>query len=623
MSLSNEAQQRLDTLLRRIRAEKKSYAPGTETTEHLSDVLELPEMKSFSSRDEAGSQLASIFKSYDIRGVVISYLDSKTGGTIQANLTPALAERIGRALAGVVFHDLPGSVKGLAPGDCFVIGMDNGNTSPVILEGLASGLTRGGVNVFLLGEGCTGEIYSTIQRLKAQGGIMITRSHVEKEYNGMKIVLGKEALHSKFIDQIRDAVLLGEAVRVEPPASGIENNDRLTRSIYKSSLIEEFKPLLAEGRAPVALNFGGGTARLYEDTFREILGERLTHTFRSDNDPEALAGLPDPTQPRYLSDQIAWSQAHPHVTLFSFDLDADRVSAMVGGNLFLGDMMAFPLAAHKLQVDVPRLSARLAELGKTFDRSEVERIAGTVLADPRCTKQLSQLVQRLGGQAVQHRIGHSHIKATMNRLMGTLAEVTGYSDPAALVAQTGYVMWQAEYSLHFFGTDDHGVPSDDALRFTLKFISVMDHFEKVWSEPNLTIDRFIGRLEEQGMFGSFFQAPEIRTVYDNEDKARVVADVEKAFQKLSADNDWQLAGMDTLGDGFRVDMPDGFILFRYSNTSPKLTMRIEAGNRERWRHYFELLFSHYNRLRKPEYTLDMNENSFLKDRFGIENPDGI
>ena len=623
MSREETMQTRLSSLKADIEPRARSYNDSDISWERLPDVLELPEMKALGSSEQARSLLSSIFKSYDIRGVVTAYHDAKSGATVPMNLTGAVAQRIGRALASIVFEDLPGDTKSLTPGALFVLGRDNGLTSPDIQEGLAKGLTKSGVNAVIVGEGCSGEIYSTIQRLGAKGGIMVTRSHVEKEYNGMKIVLGREALHSLYIEQIRDAVLEGRARKSVPEGAVIEGIGAQTRNIYMDALVQEFKESLGRGRAPIAINFGGGTARLYSSALEEVLGERLVKTFRTENDPDAVAGLPDPTQPRYLEEQIAWSRAHPEVTLFSFDLDADRVSAMVAGELFLGDTMAFPLAMHKLEVDRPALIASIERMGRFSDRSQAEEIAGTVLADPRCTKQLSQLVQHLGGKAVQHRIGHSHIKASMNRMMDSLGTACGFDSPGELVKETRYTMWQAEYSLHFFGTDEYGVPSDDALRFMLKFISVMDHYEEDWNEPGLTIDRFLARLREQKRIGDFFQAPEIRTVYDNADKARVVSDVERAFQPLARKNNWELAGMDMLGDGFRVDMPDGFILFRYSNTSPKLTMRIEAHDRDAWIGYFNLLFKHYNRVRKQEYTLDLSENAFLVEQFGIEDPDAI
>jgi len=598
------------------------YSPSDVSSKKLSTVIGLNDFAAVKNPEKVQSILASIFKSYDIRGVVIPYVDQE-GTEIPLSLSKTIAQRIGRALGSISFPDLPGEVKGLNPGDTFVIGKDNGLTSPSLLEGLAEGLTQAGVNVVDVGEGSTGAVYGAIQRLNCQGGAMITRSHVEKEYNGMKIVLGREALHSHFIENIRDAVFSGEARAVIKPAARITGLNQLSTTIYQRALIREFKGVLTQGASPVAINFGGGTARLYHGCLEELLGDRLVKVFREESDPEALEGLPDPTQPRYLSKQIAWSRQNPEVTLFSFDLDADRVSVMIDGDLYLGDVMAFPLAAYNLEQEWPTLVHKLRALGHDVDWEGVDRIASTVLSDPRCSKQLDQIVEAAGGKIKQNRIGHSHFKATINRLMDELSLRAGFRSTLEFVEKTGYVMWQAEYSLHFFGTDEQGVPADDAIRFMLKFITIMDYFARKWNRPRLNLKEYLKHLYAQGMVKSFVQAPEIRSVYDNEDKSRVVSDMEKAMSRVASERGWFLTGMNELGDGFRLNTPQGFILFRYSNTSPKLTMRIEAASRELWIDYFKLLFSEYNRLKKPEYTLDMTENAFLKKQFGIVDPESI
>ena len=184
-------------------------------------------------------------------------------------------------------------------------------------------------------------------------------------------------------------------------------------------------------------------------------------------------------------------------------------------------------------------------------------------------------------------------------------------------------MWQAEFSLHFFGTDEFGIPADDGIRFMLKFITIMDYFAETFGKPSFTLSDYMRRLTEEGTIDEFVQAPEIRSVYANEDKARIVTDMEKVLTEEAQKRDWSVTGMDVLGDGFRIDTRQGFILFRYSNTSPKLTMRIEAVDHDTWLEYFTLLFSRYNRLRRPEYTLDMAENAFLREEFGIEDPNSI
>ena len=172
--------------------------------------------------------------------------------------------------------------------------MDNGITSGDLLNGLAAGLTEAGVNVINAGEGSTGIIYESIQRLGAQGGAMITRSHVEKEYNGIKIVLGSEALHSRFIEQIRDRVFSSDVRHVQKPAACLSNLHDLLKTIYEHSLLNEFLQPMRKGSGRVAINFGGGTARLYHECLAEILGDRLVAVSGRKTTRKQKRGFPIP-----------------------------------------------------------------------------------------------------------------------------------------------------------------------------------------------------------------------------------------------------------------------------------------------------------------------------------------
>jgi len=48
-------------------------------------------------------------------------------------------------------------------------------------------------------------LYFALQTLPVDGGLMITASHNPKEYNGIKMALGKEAVWGSQITAIRDA----------------------------------------------------------------------------------------------------------------------------------------------------------------------------------------------------------------------------------------------------------------------------------------------------------------------------------------------------------------------------------------------------------------------------------
>ena len=105
----------------------------------------------------------SIFKAYDIRGVVPDELDADD------------AYRIGRAVARHI--DAPS----------LAVGRDARPSSPELFEELVRGVTDEGTDVVDLGLVCTPMLYFAVDHLGSGGGIMLTASHNPARYNGFKV----------------------------------------------------------------------------------------------------------------------------------------------------------------------------------------------------------------------------------------------------------------------------------------------------------------------------------------------------------------------------------------------------------------------------------------------------
>lgn len=96
------------------------------------------------------------------------------------DLTCELAMQIGRAAAAVL-----ASHKGDKPR--ILIGKDVRNSSDTIEAAVCAGICSAGVDAELLGEVPTPLLAWYIRECKASGGIMITASPINSEYNGIKI----------------------------------------------------------------------------------------------------------------------------------------------------------------------------------------------------------------------------------------------------------------------------------------------------------------------------------------------------------------------------------------------------------------------------------------------------
>jgi len=104
----------------------------------------------------------SIFKSYDVRGIVGS------------QLTPEVAYLIGRAFVQALGR------KNIC------IGRDMRPSGEALLEALTRGAVDGGADVTHIGLISTDALYFAVGHYAFDGGMMITASHNPAEYNGLK-----------------------------------------------------------------------------------------------------------------------------------------------------------------------------------------------------------------------------------------------------------------------------------------------------------------------------------------------------------------------------------------------------------------------------------------------------
>ena len=119
------------------------------------------------------------FKAYDIRG------------ELGVNLDEAIAYRIGRAFAQILFErysaaDVAVELKELKP--AIVIGSDIRHSSEQLKQATIKGMLDAGVDVIDLGMTGTEEVYFATSYYQALGGIEVTASHNPINYNGLKLV---------------------------------------------------------------------------------------------------------------------------------------------------------------------------------------------------------------------------------------------------------------------------------------------------------------------------------------------------------------------------------------------------------------------------------------------------
>jgi phosphomannomutase/phosphoglucomutase len=125
----------------------------------------------------------SIFKAYDIRGIVAD------------ELTPDVVKLIGQAIGS----------ESIAKGERgVVIGRDGRLSGVELMSALKEGLKSTGCHVVDIGMVPTPLVYYATYSKAATSGVMITGSHNPPEYNGFKIMIAGETLSGDRIQELYD-----------------------------------------------------------------------------------------------------------------------------------------------------------------------------------------------------------------------------------------------------------------------------------------------------------------------------------------------------------------------------------------------------------------------------------
>ncbi len=322
----------------------------------------------------------SIFRQYDVRGIV------------GKELTPELGRAIGRAFASVAWTRL-----GRAP--TIAVGRDNRPSGPDLSQGVRTGIAEAGGTAIDVGTLPTPALYFAVTAPETDGGLQVTGSHNPPEFNGFKMVLGGESFHG---DEILD---LWEIITAERwrTGKGRETSDDTVLRRYRDAIVSRHH--LAR-RVKVVVDCGNGAGSLIAVSTIQALGAEVTGLF-CESDGTFPNHHPDPTVPENLHDlQVAVRRTGAELGI-AFDGDADRIGAVdEAGEILWGDQLLIILG-----------------------RDAVRRFGpGTpVIFDVKCSEVLPAALKKAGANPVMWKTGHSLIKAKMKELNAPLAgEMSGH-----------------------------------------------------------------------------------------------------------------------------------------------------------------------------------------------------
>ena len=318
----------------------------------------------------------SIFKAYDIRGVV------------PLALNPAVAHALGRAFGT---HAKACGERQVA------VGRDGRLSGPSLNEALVRGLQETGVEVIDVGVVTTPMLYFAAHTL-CRSGIQITGSHNPKDYNGFKMVLGGRAIYGDEIQGLR-RIMEDESWQL---ADGGQVRHVNIEQAYRDRIVSDVR---LQRPLKIVVDSGNGVAGASAPAIFRALGCDVIELF-SEVDGNFPNHHPDPSKPENLRDLTQALVTHQAELGLAFDGDGDRLGIVTQDG-------------HTIYPDRQML---------LFSQDVLSRVpGGAIVFDVKCSQRLAPAIRAAGGEPVMFKTGHSLIKARMKELDSPLGgEMSGH-----------------------------------------------------------------------------------------------------------------------------------------------------------------------------------------------------
>ncbi|WP_186116842.1 phosphomannomutase/phosphoglucomutase [Burkholderia gladioli] len=326
----------------------------------------------------------SIFKAYDIRGVIGKTLDA------------SVARSIGQAF---------GSEVRAQGGDAVVVARDGRLSGPELIAALADGLRAAGVDVVDVGMVPTpvGYFAASVPLPLASGErrvdscIVVTGSHNPPDYNGFKMVLRGAAIYGEQIQALYRRIVAQDYAE---GSGSYQQHD--VADAYLQRIVGDIKlarPL------KIVVDTGNGVAGELAPRLFKALGCELVELF-TEIDGNFPNHHPDPAHPENLQDVIRALKETDAEIGFAFDGDGDRLGVVTkDGQIIYPDRQMMLFAEEVLS----------------------RNPGAQIIYDVKCTRNLAPWIREKGGEPLMWKTGHSLVKAKLRETGAPLAgEMSGH-----------------------------------------------------------------------------------------------------------------------------------------------------------------------------------------------------
>ena len=401
-----------------------------------------------------------------------------------------------------------------------IVGHDYRSYSEDIKKALMNGLISTGCNVEDIGLSLSPTVYFAQFKLNSDAIAMVTASHNENGWTGVKMGIKKGLTHApEEMSELKDITLNKKFIEGKGSAKNIEN----FKKVYSEDLIKKNK---INKKIKVVVACGNGTAGVFAPEILKSIGCEVIE-LDCELDWSFPKYNPNPEDLKMLHAIAKAVKDNSADIGFGFDGDGDRCGVIDNkGNEIYSDKIGL-LIARNLS-NKHRNSKFIVDVKSTGLYSKDK-----VLLNNKC-------------QTIYWKTGHSHIKRKVN-LEKALA---------------GF-----EKSGHFFFNKPLGYGYDDGINSAIQVCHLLVNQNKKMSE-------IIDELPKT------YQSPTMAPFCKDEEKYKVVDDMVNKIQQLKKENikiDNQSIKEILTINGIRFSLEDGsWGLIRASSNKPSLVVVTES-----------------------------------------------
>ena len=325
----------------------------------------------------------SIFRTYDVRG------------EYGKDLTDEAGYKVAKA-----FAKFSGAKQ-------VVLGSDCRMSSPALRAQVIRGLLESSVDVVDIGFVSTDVLYFATWFYQFAGGIMVTASHMPKQFNGLKFLrLNAKGMLTPIgkgvgMEELEEIAQSESWQQAEKPGKLTEKNvwddfTKFTRAFVDIKNIKPMKVVMDAGNG-----MGGPTAeRVYADLGLNIVPLYFKPDGNFPNHPA------NPIEEENRRDVVASVKKESADLGLAWDADCDRIYFIdEKGNFVNGDFITALLAIYFLE----------------------KNPGAGIVYDIRASLAVKDWVEKMGGKAHMERVGHTYIKKRMQETKSIFGgEISGH-----------------------------------------------------------------------------------------------------------------------------------------------------------------------------------------------------